>query len=217
MKTSLSVGNIIKARIEAKKILSKPKKDGVNPHFRSKYITYESLIKSIEDAMLPNGLDMYTELVNGEDGSVGCKITLYHISGEYITSNPFFLPCAQKTAQGYGSASTYVLRYAVAAFWGLAAEEDDDGNSATPKPVNTVKKGQGEGPSWNKAENYKPGVINKIKEEFKKKEVPEDERDAWLKSHYGVDQLEKLNLTDLNKLLAKVVNKNVGNNQTSGT
>lgn len=136
MKTSESNINIIKAVAKAKTLMPKPGKDGVNPHFRSKYTTLDELLRCIEPALSKNGLVMIPQLLNGEN-SVGCQIDLYHESGEWMKTPPFFLP-AQGTAQGHGSAATYVQRYVISAFWSISAQEDDDANAAQPS-VNKKK------------------------------------------------------------------------------
>lgn len=215
MKTSDNITNILKARVEAKKKLVKPKKDGINPHFKSKYVTYEALIKSIEEAMLPQGLDMFTQLLNHEDGTIGCRITLYHMSGEWIESEPFYLPCTQKTAQGYGSASTYVQRYAVSAFWSIAAQEDDDGNGSQESPKKTDKPVTK--PYAKPQVNDKPiliddrfDIIRKIKETLDDNNVNEEDQLAWLKKKYYVEAFEKLHTNQLITMLAKLKDSKKG-------
>lgn len=133
MKTSDTISNIIKAIAKAKSEMSKPSKDGVNPHFKSKYTTLDELLSCVEPALLANDLVMFPRLLNG-DGTVGCQITIYHTSGEWMAAEAFYLP-AQGTAQGHGSAATYCTRYAISALFSIAAD-DDDANLAMPsKPA----------------------------------------------------------------------------------
>ena len=54
---------------------------------------------------------------------------LAHASGEWMRGT-LTIPLAKVDAQAYGSATTYARRYALAAFVGVAPE-DDDGNAAT--------------------------------------------------------------------------------------
>lgn len=131
-KTSESIANVLKARIKAQKEMRQPKKDGFNPHFKSKYTTYEELMSCIREVLFKNGLDMVVNLLE-KDGHIGCQITLYHESGEFITSEPFYLS-APETVQGQGSAATYVRRYCISSFWALASEDDDGELTTKPKP-----------------------------------------------------------------------------------
>jgi len=59
-----------------------------------------------------------------------------HSSGEWI-SNICSAPVSKQDAQGVGSAITYLRRYSLAAFAGIA-QEDDDGNLAVAKPEPTL-------------------------------------------------------------------------------
>jgi hypothetical protein len=70
---------------------------------------------------------------------------LAHASGEWMRGT-LTIPLAKVDAQAYGSATTYARRYALAAFVGVAPE-DDDGNAAAaaapkreaPAPINGRK------------------------------------------------------------------------------
>jgi hypothetical protein len=56
-----------------------------------------------------------------------------HSSGEFISETVSTRP-AKDDAQGVGSALTYLRRYALGAFVGVTATEDDDGNAASRPP-----------------------------------------------------------------------------------
>lgn len=186
MKTSKSVCNIIKARIKAKSEMRKPRKDGVNPHFKSKYTTFEELMKCVEEALVQNELDMIVEVLNKED-KVGCQITLYHSSGEFIGSDPFYIPSTQ-TAQGYGSSVTYVKRYCVEAFFGLAASEDDDGNNAVSEKQ--------EAPSSSDKAKGITAVLSKCMD----KGIKEDDLINLIRKNFNKSGLKFLKIDELRKL-----------------
>jgi len=66
-----------------------------------------------------------------------------HSSGEWI-SNICSAPVSKQDAQGVGSAITYLRRYSLASFAGIA-QEDDDANAAvgqrqTPAPARPAEK-----------------------------------------------------------------------------
>ena len=54
---------------------------------------------------------------------------ILHESGQWVRPDPLFLPLGKNDPQGAGSAITYARRYALAAFFNLAPE-DDDANGA---------------------------------------------------------------------------------------
>ena len=64
--------------------------------------------------------------------------TLIHSSGQFICAKPTRLP-AGETAQNTGSSLSYARRYALMAFLGLAAE-DDDGATASPRATQRERK-----------------------------------------------------------------------------
>lgn len=104
-------------------------KDKTNPHFGSKYADLASIMEACRAPLSENGLSFVQVLHNDATG-VLVLTRLMHTSGECIES-PCWLPVAQKTPQGYGSAITYARRYGFATLIGIASEEDDDGNEAS--------------------------------------------------------------------------------------
>lgn len=104
-------------------------KDKTNPHFGSKYADLASIMEACRGPLSENGLS-FVQVLNNDDRGVLVVTRLMHVSGESIES-PCWLPVAQKTPQGYGSAITYARRYGFATLIGIAAEEDDDGNAAS--------------------------------------------------------------------------------------
>ena len=193
MQTSLSITSIIKAIIAAKQVMEKPSKDGVNPHFRSKYTTLDELLRCVETAIATQGLLMTKELLNGE-GTVGCRITVYHSSGEWMQSEDFYVP-TQQTAQGHGSAATYVLRYCIAAFWGLPAEDDDDGNNAMPNKKSN---------STPVRPNPKSKALESIVALVKEKQIPLDQVKEIISTEFKKNEAKELTLDECKLLYKKL-------------
>jgi hypothetical protein len=104
-------------------------KDKTNPHFGSKYADLAAIIDACRLPLSENGLS-FVQLLSNDQNGVMVVTRLMHISGEMVES-PCWLPVAQKTPQGYGSAITYARRYGLATLVGVASEEDDDGNAAS--------------------------------------------------------------------------------------
>jgi hypothetical protein len=122
-------GEFINALILFRSILVQPKKDGVNPHYKSKYATLDSVVAAIDDAAEKANLT-YVQMTDYRDGAFVLITTIMHTSGESI-SGSYVLPSTGKP-QEIGSALTYARRYALSAAFGVVADEDDDGNSAAP-------------------------------------------------------------------------------------
>lgn len=120
----------------------KIQRDAINPHFKNKYISLDSLMPQILPLLNENGL-ILTQLptnLGPVEPVPALRTRITHVeSGEYIEDIvPLLLD--KQNSQGVGSAITYMRRYAVLAILGLVADVDDDGESASQserKPART--------------------------------------------------------------------------------
>lgn len=128
-KKSESITNIAKALMAFQSAVPAIKKDGENPHFKSKFATLSSIIETITKPLADAKLS-YVQMPSGENELV---TVLMHETGEFFES---IVKMAPKTndPQGQGSAITYMRRYALSAMLGLATEDDDDGTAASKAP-----------------------------------------------------------------------------------
>ena len=130
--TSIQANNFMSAEInEISAALSafqgeveQPSLNKENPYFKSKYVDLSGVLKAAQKTMSKHGLSI-VQLIDGGD-----IITLLsHKSGQWFKS---VCPIGSyKNQQDRGSAITYTKRYAICAILGIAADTDDDGNSAT--------------------------------------------------------------------------------------
>lgn len=134
--TSETLGDIAKALLVFQSKVATIKRDGENPHFKSKFATLDNIIEGIKTPLAEAKL-AYTQFPAGENMLV---TVLMHENGEWMQSTVKMLP-VKSDPQGQGSAITYMRRYSLAAMLGLATEVDDDGNAAsgTTKPGNVSK------------------------------------------------------------------------------
>ncbi len=102
------------------------------------YVPLDDILEKIKENkdfafMQPIGFDK-------ESNIVGVKCVLIHKSGRYIESDVFPIKTKGDTKiQDEGAEITYRKRYAAGAFFGLATEEDTDGNGPNATPVKPVK------------------------------------------------------------------------------
>lgn len=102
-------------------------KNAANPHFRSRYADLAEVLNTVRPVFTRHGLSIIQS--TGFDGDfVSVETLIAHAGGGRITSTASCHP-AKTDAQGIGSATTYLRRYALAAMTGVA-QEDDDGNAA---------------------------------------------------------------------------------------
>lgn len=105
----------------------------VNPHFKNKYADMSACIDVGRDILASNGLS-FSQIPYTLDGKMYLRTLLMHISGQWLCGE-FPLVSAKMDSQGYGSAMTYARRYSFCGMLGIAADEDDDGNSASGKSI----------------------------------------------------------------------------------
>lgn len=131
MKTSESIAKIAPAFIKAQAKIKSALKDSNNPHFKSKYADFESVVDAYRSAFLEHEIGVIQSPGLLQDGKMHLVTRLQHSSGEYYEGE-LSIPLSKIDAQSYGSAVTYAKRYAVAAMTGVVTS-DDDGNAASEK------------------------------------------------------------------------------------
>jgi len=130
MEKSQSIKSIAGALLLFQNKVGAVKKDAVNPFFKSKYASLNTIIEHINLPLSECGLS-YAQF---PDESGLTTILMHSESGEYLQST-YLMPVAkQNDPQAVGSAITYARRYALGAILGLAIDEDDDANAATQQP-----------------------------------------------------------------------------------
>ena len=103
-------------------------KASVNPHFRSKYADLAEVLNTVRPVLAANGLSVI-QSPSFDGVKVSVTTAICHSGGGHISGEISCVP-AKQDGQGIGAATTYLRRYALAAFAGIA-QEDDDGNSST--------------------------------------------------------------------------------------
>ncbi|AFZ66231.1 ERF family protein [Deinococcus peraridilitoris] len=139
MQRSDSITKLAPALVKAQGQLQVAIKDSTNPAFRSKYADLGAVWDACRNALQDNRLSVLQLPYRSEAGCAALETVLLHESGEYISSISE-TRLVKDDPQGYGSAITYLRRYALSAMLGIVAD-DDDGNAAsgyTPGPQRQV-------------------------------------------------------------------------------
>ena len=103
--------------------------------YKFKYAPLDAILAAVRAPLAANGLAIVQLL--DEDMLV---TSLLHESGAILSGRT---PIPQtEGVQAYGSAITYLRRYAIQALLGVAAEEDDDGNRAAGNDATTRTRGE---------------------------------------------------------------------------
>lgn len=130
MEKSNEIGSLAKAMALFRSKVEQPVKDANNPFFKSKYVTLEGVIKSVDTAIVGTGLTWYQEPVS-DNNKIGVATHIFHESGEWLAFEPFYVTPTKVDPQAQGSALTYAKRYSLAAAFGISSDIDDDGNGAS--------------------------------------------------------------------------------------
>jgi hypothetical protein len=135
MKQSESIKNLAIALAKVQAELQPAELNAKNPFFKSDYADLGSVVKAARSLMAENGLSISQFPGDTKPGdSLRAELTsiLMHASGEWLQQT-MSLPLAKSDPQGYGSALTYMRRYAYASIVGIVTGDDDDGNIASGK------------------------------------------------------------------------------------
>lgn len=131
MKTSESTAKIIPKFVKVKALLKQPKK--TSKGYGYTYANLPTVQEAIDDAIKQAKADIFYTQNTINDEKTGFPSTttrIFDSSGEWLEFGPLTLPVAKNNAQGFGSAITYERRYQLSEAFGIASEEDDDGNGA---------------------------------------------------------------------------------------
>ena len=127
MKHSEQLNDLAGALAKAQGEMENAVKGNINPHFKSKYADLGSIWDAIRGPLSKHGLSVIQLPDMDDEGRIRVTTLLVHASGQFIEAS-YALPAMKNDAQGYGSAITYMKRYALTGMG--VAPEDDDGNAA---------------------------------------------------------------------------------------
>ena len=146
MKTSDTLKDIAPALVAFQAEVKDPRKDSDNPYFKSKYVELDGLMMAVRPVANKHGLfisqDVTTEMTESGKTKVWCRTRLTHSSGEFVESDGQFNIAKGNDPQSIGSSETYIRRYDLSAFLGIAWDKDDDGNAASQPEQQSYRKQQ---------------------------------------------------------------------------
>ena len=98
------------------------------------YAPLEEVVDAVKSGLAENGLSRQQYLFRDDSGTYWLRTVLWHASGEWI-SGDYPVIYAKDTAQGFAGGVTYAKRQGLSLLLGLAAEDDEDGNTADANMV----------------------------------------------------------------------------------
>lgn len=106
--------------------------------YQFKYATLAAIITAIKKPLSMNGIAFTQRLTHSAEFGYYVLTTTLHCGNQYISSEtPLILQDGGN--QQFGSALTYMKRYALAALVGVAPDEDDDGNIADGNEIKAMQ------------------------------------------------------------------------------
>ncbi len=139
---SPEVGALAEAMAAVQGKLEGAKKASENPAFKaggkvSKYADLASVWDAARDLLSANNVAVIQSPGQCIENRMWMTTVLFHGSGQWMRGT-LSIPLGKVDAHGYGSATTYARRYALAAMVGISPE-DDDGNAATKPNKDAVE------------------------------------------------------------------------------
>ena len=112
-----------------------------NPYFKSRYADLASVVAASRPALSKHGLSVTQQIVHQDDGQSVLYTTLWHISGEWISSKVRIVP-AKNDIQTISSHTTYLKRMCYSSLIGVVTgDEDDDAETAVATTREVFAKG----------------------------------------------------------------------------
>lgn len=218
---SETVTDLTAALAKAQGMMTAASKDATNSHFKNKYADLASIFEVVRQPFATHGIS-YTQqneqLMNGQ----WLVWTVLRKGAEWI-ANPTPILMRGQNSQDFGAAETYARRQGMQTLCGIAADEDDDGETASgrgkkqaggegPKTTGNGPKPGGVGPKpKTETESKDPNAVTEaqLARMFaiaKEKGWTTDQVKSYLKDGYGLESsklLTKRDYDDFCKMLAE--------------
>jgi hypothetical protein len=169
--------------------------DSVNPAFKSKYASLESVLTAIKPVLAKHGLAVLQMPL--EDGKLR-NVVIHEAGGRFVWTSR--VPSKGDRPHDIGSALTYARRYSLVSLFGIVGDPDDDGNasSGVSVHVNTTPA--------HIAPPTKQSAVEAILASAIKNGWTKPELTKLLMQEYKKDKLELLERADHEKIYKAVSN-----------
>ena len=201
---------------EAQAEMPNPKKnrEGQKGYQKYNYATLDTVVDIIKKPLNSRGIFLTQPCEKTDDGTMRVRtVVMYGSERLVLDTKPYEY---DSDPQEFGKRETYARRYSLLTAFGLAGEDDTDGDTgpakAAPKPAPKAaqpKKAQ-------QVPDRRTRMLAKVakyKATLMERGLSEDGLNAYLTAHYNVDSPDKLTdeqLIDYGKQLAKTVEEYEG-------
>jgi len=110
-----------------------------NAFLKNKYAPLNEVLNTVRPVLAENGFSVIQTPKVDDKGDVLVQTILMHKSGAMISFPSLKSKAVKADIQGLGAAITYLRRFAISSILGVASENDDDGDSNSPKNKKPTK------------------------------------------------------------------------------
>jgi len=122
--------------------------DGSNPHFKSRYLTLQTLIEGVRPILARHNLALL-QPVTADGNSVTVTTVILHASGAKYDSGLTLTATGPATPQALGSLISYARRYGAGSLLGIVSDPDaDDDANAASAPASAPSPWSSETTEW---------------------------------------------------------------------
>lgn len=206
---------LIRMLAEAQAEMPNPKKDreGQKGYQKYKYATLDKVLDIVKAPLNARGIFITQPTGMTDDGRMRVQTVVFRDGAQMVLdTKPFEY---DSDPQEFGKRETYARRYSLLTAFGLAGEDDTDGDTGPKAPANPTNHVLGKTAAPKPVDKRKKMLarVAQLKTTLMERGLTEDGLDAYLVAHYdvgGVDKLTDEQLVDYGKQLAKTVEEYKG-------
>lgn len=201
---------------EAQKEMPNPKKsrEGQKGYQKYKYATLDAVLDIVKPPLNSRGIFLSQPSGKLDDGTMRVQTVVFYKGTQMVLdTKPYEY---DSDPQEFGKRETYARRYSLLTAFGLAGEDDTDGDTG---PKKEAAKAPAKRHEPQQVPDRRTRMLVKVasyKAQLMERGLKEEGLDAYLPAHYDVDSVDKLTddqLIDYGKQLAKTLEDYKGGEQ----
>ena len=172
--------------------------------YRFRYATLDTILEAVRKPLADHGLAI-TQLITLRNGIPILQTLLLHQSGQWVSSEAQIIHTGAN--QEFGSALSYMRRYAISAILNIASQEDDDANIAEGNHIQEVVP---QAPVAEKASEQKiPSLISERQLAFvhmlaRERGLTHDDITNMAQNMFGVSSTKDLSRSEASQLIERL-------------
>ena len=211
------MAELIRLLADAQAEMPNPKKDreGQKGYQKYKYATLDKVLDIVKAPLNARGIFITQPTGMTDDGRMRVQTVVFRDGAQMVLdTKPFEY---DSDPQEFGKRETYARRYSLLTAFGLAGEDDTDGDTGPKKEA--AKKAPAKSQEPQQVPDRRTRMLAKVasyKAQLMERGLKEEGLDAYLPAHYGVESVDKLTddqLIDYGKQLAKTLEDYKGGEQ----